>query len=203
MMNYTAAHTKALEMFRTQAPEEMARYSGYELKDNRFQVRFLGQEFEVEYPSGKFSPEPSPEGELPIFAQILVLHYLANTKPVSEQGRLITYKELPGGNIYIQPFTNRAIRPLIQQFGENPAGLIEAAAKIGGEPVRQGDAAVLVRAFPRVPVTMVIWGGDDEFPASGNILFDASAGEVLHTEDFAVLASFVVATMKRLALNPI
>lgn len=198
-MNYTAAHNKALERFQAQSLEKMARYSGYQLRDNRFQVNFLGQEFEVEYPTGKFSPEPSPEGELPIFAQILVLHYLANTKPVTEEGRLISYKELPGGNIYIQPFTNRAIRPLVQQFGDNPASLIEVASEIGGEPVRHGDAAVLVRAFPRVPVTMVVWGGDDEFPASGNILFDASAGQVLHTEDFAVLASFVVATMKRLA----
>ena len=198
-MNYTAAHNKALEMFQAQSPEEMARYSGYQLRDNRFQVNFLGQEFEVEYPTGKFSPEPSPEGELPIFAQILILHYLANTKPVTEEGKLISYKELPGGNIYIQPFTNRAIRPLVQQFGDNPASLIEVASEIGGEPVRHGDAAVLVRAFPRVPVTMVVWGGDDEFPASGNILFDVSAGSVLHTEDFAVLASFVVATMKRLA----
>ncbi|MHB1404749.1 MAG: DUF3786 domain-containing protein [Desulfitobacteriaceae bacterium] len=198
-MNYTSAHTKALEMFQAQSPEEMARYSGYQLRDNRFQVNFLGQEFEVEYPTGKFSPEPSPEGELPIFAQILILHYLANTKPVTEEGKLISYKELPGGSIYIQPFTNRAIRPLVKQFGDDPASLIEVASKIGGEPVRHGDAAVLVRAFPRVPVTMVVWGGDDEFPASGNILFDASAGSVLHTEDFAVLASFVVATMKRRA----
>ena len=199
MMNYTAAHQKALEMFRAGSLEEMARYSGYALQDNRFQISFLGQEFEVEYPSGKFSPEPAPDGELPIFAQILVLHYLANTKPVAEAGRLITYKELPGGSIYIQPFTNRAIRPLVQAFGAKPARLLEAAAKLGGEPVQHGDSAVVLRVFPRISVTLVIWGGDDEFPASGNILFDASAGEVLHTEDYAVLASFVVATLKRLA----
>jgi hypothetical protein len=46
-------------------------------------------------------------------------------------------------------------------------------------------------------VTFVLWGGDDEFPPSGNILFDSSAPQFLPTEDFAVLASLLVAELKR------
>ena len=136
---------------------------------------------------------------MPIFAQILVLHYLTNTTTRPEEGRLITYKELPGGNIYIQPFTNRAIRPLVQLFGNRAERLVEVAGKIGGSAVKHGDAAVCIPVFPRIPVTLVVWAGDDEFPSSGNILFDASAPAFLHTEDYAVLASFVVGTLKRLS----
>lgn len=198
-MNYTAAYQKALENFRASAFEEMAVSSGYTVQGHLFQIDFLGQQFTVEYPSGNFYPEPAPDGELPIFAQILILHYLTNIARNPLEDKLISYKELPGGNIYIQPFTNRAIRPMVKSFGNNPGRLLEAASRIGAEPVAHGDAAVKISVFPRIPVTLILWGGDDEFPASGNILFDASAPAFLHTEDYAVLASFVVGTLKKLA----
>jgi hypothetical protein len=118
---------------------------------------------------------------------------------VSLNGQFISYKELPGGGIYIQPFTNRAIRPMVQFFGQQPKRLLDVAERIGGIPEKHGDAGVTLTAFPKVPVTLVIWGADDEFPASGNILFDSSASKFLPTEDYAVLASFVVMTLKKYA----
>jgi len=199
-MNYTAAYDAALEKFRNTTLEEIAEFSGYLIEGNKIKVEFLGQQFEVEYPSGNFSPEPTLEGELPVFARILVLHYLVNRSPAVQTGQLISYKELPGGNIYIQPFTNRAIRPLVNAFGGHPENLVKVASRIGGEAVKLGDAAVVLKVFPKIPVTLVVWGGDDEFPASGNILFDSSAGTILHTEDYAVLASFVAQTLRKVAV---
>jgi hypothetical protein len=195
-MNYTAAYEAALEKFRNATLEDIAHYSGYPVEGNRIQINFLGQEFEVEHPSGTFTPEPAIEGELPVFARILVLHYLVNRSEAVQIGQLISYKELPGGNIYIQPFTNRAIRPLVSAFGETPENLVKVASRIGGEPVKLGDAGVVLKVFPKIPVTLVVWGADDEFPASGNILFDSSAGSIIHTEDYAVLASFVAQTLR-------
>ena len=196
MMNYAAAYEAALAKFRAVSLESMAEHSGYSLEGQCLKVDFLGQEFTVEYPTGRFDPEPSPQGELPIFAQILVLHYLANVSEVVEEGKLISYKELPGGGIYIQPFTNRAINPLVKAYGENPERLLEVALKYNGQAAKHGDVSVTLRVFPRIPVTLVLWRGDDEFPASGTILFDASAPYLLPTEDYAVLAGFIVATMK-------
>lgn len=197
MMNYTAAYEAALEKFRAASFEEMAKHSGYLREGQCLRVDFLGQEFTVEHPSGIFEPEPNPEGELPIFAQILILHYLANVSEAAEEGKLISYKELPGGGLYIQPFTNRAINPLVRAFGEQPERLLEVASKYKGQAAKYGDVAVAMRVFPRIPVTLVLWAGDEEFPASGTILFDASAPKLLPTEDYAVLASFVVATLKK------
>lgn len=197
-MNYTAAYHAAIEKFQNTTLVDIAEFSGYPIEGNKIKVDFLGYQFEVEHPSGNFSPEPIAE-ELPIFAQILILHYLVNRTPASENGKLISYKELPGGSIYIQPFTNRAIRPLVGAFGENPNNLVKAASRIGGEPVKLGDAGIVLKVFPKIPVTLAIWGADDEFPASGNILFDSSAGLYLHTEDYAVLASFVAVTLKKLS----
>jgi hypothetical protein len=128
----------------------------------------------------------------------LILHYLASLTEPLEVGTLISYKELPGGVMYIKPFTGRAIDPLIRIFGSNPDRLLEVATNLGGESNGLGDVGVTLRVFPRIPVTLILWRADDEFPASGNILFDASASVILPTEDYAVLASIVVFTFKRI-----
>ncbi|HVJ47789.1 DUF3786 domain-containing protein [Desulfitobacterium sp.] len=198
-MNYDAAYETALTRFQQTSLEEIAQFSGYPVVDTQIQVHFLGQQFTVEHPSGRFEPEPQLEGELPIFAQILILHYLANPVQTNVSGQFISYKELPGGGIYIQPFTNRAIRPMVQFFGEQPERILDIGKRVDGLPVKLGDAAVTLKVFPKVPVTLVLWGGDEEFPASGNILFDSSASEFLSTEDYAVLANFVVMTLKKYA----
>lgn len=197
-MNYSAAHEVALDKFKSCSLEEMSRCSGYPMKDNSLMIDFLGQHFKLDYPSGAFKPIQASDGELPIATQILILHYVSNLSEPFEVGSFISYKELPGGAIYIKPFTGRAIDPLVRIFGSDPDSLLAVAKHLGGQANGLGDVGITYRVFPRVPVALILWRADEEFPASGNILFDASAPTVLPTEDFAVLASTVVFGFKRI-----
>jgi hypothetical protein len=43
-----------------------------------------------------------------------------------------------------------------------------------------------------VPLQLVLYVGDEEFPAEANILFDHSVGEILSPEDIAWLAGMLV-----------
>ncbi len=198
---YTAAYKLALDMFRSCSLEDMVRLSGYPIEGNALSIDFLGQQFKVSYPDGNFMTVQDSDSELPIATQLLILHYLTSLAEPLEMGTRISFKELPGGDIYIKPFTGRAINPFVRIFGTNPEGLLEVAAILGGQSNGLGDVGVTFRVFPRIPVTFVLWKADDEFPASGNILFDASAPLILPTEDYAVLASIVVLEMERIRKN--
>lgn len=197
-MDLTGGHRKAKEEFKQGNPEQMAVRSKtlYDHDKQRFKLTFLGQDYLVYFPSGEVEAVGN-DAKIPQEVEILLLHYLSGASGMRLQNRLISFKELKGGINYIGPFTNRSIRPLIAAFGDRPERLVTAAEKIGGRRVNFGDVAVEVPAFPLIPVTCILWGGDDEFPASGNILFDASAGSHLATEDYAVLASLVVYALKR------
>jgi hypothetical protein len=82
---------------------------------------------------------------------------------------------------------------LVQAFGEKPERMVELASQAyGARPFNQGDASVLVRAFPRITVALILWKGDEEFPPEGNILFDRNIIEILSAEDIAWLAGMVV-----------
>jgi hypothetical protein len=51
---------------------------------------------------------------------------------------------------------------------------------------------VRLEALPRVPLAAILWRGDDEFPPTGNLLFDASVTHYLPAEDMVVLAGTAV-----------
>jgi hypothetical protein len=77
---------------------------------------------------------------------------------------------------------------LLSTFGRDLGLYLEVAARLGGEPQELGDAAARFLAFPLVPVTHVLWRGDEEFPPEANILFDETIAQHLPTEDIAALA---------------
>lgn len=199
LVNLNPAHEKAKENFSRSVPEIMAANSGvtYHSDSCVFEISFLGREYRISHPEGNV--DALDGGNVPLENRICILHYLTGASAAGLEGRHISFSELPSGFIYVTPFTNRCIRPLVSIFGREPQKLIEAGEKLGGKREELGDYAVTVPVFPKIPITFVLWEGDDEFPPSGNVVFDASAPEHLETEDYALLPGLAVFTMKRLA----
>ena len=153
-------------------------------------IEYLNQSYQVTFPDIEISLVGS-DAEIPIKDKILILHYLTLAKGVPIANRLIAFKELPEGANYFPTFSKRSIEPLIAHFGRQPYLLIDAAGKLGGRKVDYGDAAVTISAFSRVPITLVLWRGDEEFPPRGNILFDATICDYLSTYDITVLCETI------------
>ena len=119
-----------------------------------------------------------------IFTTLLCHYSLAN--PIEQTRTLVKYKDIPGGYAYEDAFIKRAIDPITEVFGEKPKKLVEAANLLGGTKLVLGDASVEIFALKGIHLTYILWGKED-FPASANILYDASASSYLPTEDLAVL----------------
>jgi hypothetical protein len=120
----------------------------------------------------------------------LLTHYTMGI-PSALTGQLIKFKDLPGGYAYEVAFINRAVKPLEQVFGENPARLAEVVEFLGGRRLSLGDCSAEISALHGIPLTFILYGSD-EFGASANILYDASASGFLPTEDLAVLGELAV-----------
>jgi hypothetical protein len=131
---------------------------------------------------------------------ILVLHYLARSREMEPSGDLIGFRELEGGSVYFSAFEAQSVKNVTRTFGPDPKSLLSAGNALGATPFTLGHASIRLPVFPRVPVYIVVWAGDDEVPASSNFLFDRTIRDILHTEDIAVLCS-VLASMLRKALG--
>lgn len=121
--------------------------------------------------------------------QALLLYHLTCSDGVLVTGRWISFRELPDGGFYHQAFQGYTGHQLAKTFQNDIGGLKSAALSLGGRPEAMGDLAFSFRALPRVPVALIYWLGDEDFPASARILFDASAGHHLPTDACALLGS--------------
>jgi hypothetical protein len=197
--DYKEALRLASAQVREKDPEETARLSGarYDFESKAFHFSFLGRDIQA----GFWEPrvvytDTGQDADLP--EKVLVYHYLHQAKGVPALGRDVDFRELPGGEFYHAAFDKRAQIPLVKTFGSDPDRLTASAPSLGGEPLAgKGDAAARFQVFPRVSVTLIVWGGDDEFEPSGKILFDPSIKHYLTTEDAAWAASMVVYKLMR------
>ncbi len=123
-------------------------------------------------------------GEAKIIAALLAHYSLAEETPRTR--KLVKFKDLPGGYAYERAFIQRAVNPISQIFGNNPAGLVEAAEVIGGKRLDYGDVSAEIQALEGIPIVFILWAAQ-EFPATANLLFDESASCFLDTESLAVL----------------
>jgi hypothetical protein len=186
------AFTKAKERLQKSDPSILSMQTGTNLDEGSQLLSFmsLGDKYIVSFPAWNVHKEPNIKA-IPKFA-LLTLHYLLS-KPVPPTGSWISFKELPGGALYQTPFQNRTTGRLFRTLGSTGLKLLsQAYQNLGGEPMSGGDMAFKFSLFPYVPLGLVIWEGDDEFPPSGNILFDSNALYFLTTEDYAVLGEYLV-----------
>ncbi len=153
-------------------------------------VKYLNKSYLISLPEIEILLMDSGE-KVPIRDKVLILHYLTSTKGTPLANKLITFKELLGGNAYFPTFSKRTIKPILKNFGNEPRLLVAAAEKLGSHKADYGDVAVTIDAFSRVPITIVLWRGDDEFAPEGSIIFDTTISDYLPTEDIAVLCETI------------
>jgi len=123
--------------------------------------------------------------------RILILHYLLCDVPVPVGTEMITYRDFTGGQFYLQPFLSRTAKPLTAKIGNDLEKLKKNLGRFDWQPVPvpPGDFSARVHALGNLHVTLVYTLGDEEFPASCEVLFDAATKRVYGAEDAAVLAS--------------
>jgi len=170
----------------------------YDEGSNRITVGYLNRKYVLTLSDCQISPEDQytdTHEKITAMDKTLIAHYLTLAKGTALSGKPITYKQVPGGIPYFARFSHLAMDPLISHFGEKPELLIPAAEKMGGTRVNRGDAAITISAFSRVPITIVLQGGDEEFPATATVLFDSTIPDYLPSEDIRILCEIITAKL--------
>lgn len=193
----TAAYKPAIDkakkrLARTEVTEIIDK-TGLEFleEENQFVIPALNQKYYAKYPTGEITSS-NPEIPVALGMKIIILHFLIRGDNWAPTGELISYKELPSGNVYSDAFQREAIDPIVEKLCHHPKDLIkDAARKLGAEFKDKGDLSFTIQGLPTIPLTYIIWFGDEELPGGANILFDTSVVTKLHTEDLAFLGQYV------------
>jgi len=192
--NLDLAYKIACEQLAKVDIEEQCRRSDaqYQMQDSQktITVHYLNRPYLITFPDIDVSLADSSES-VPLREKILILHYFIQAKGTKTTNKLIAFRELPGGNVYHPTFIKRTMKPLSDNFGREPTLLVSTSKRLGGYETDYGDTAVTINAFSRVPITLVLWQGEDEFAPQLNLLFDATISDYLETEDVTVLCEML------------
>ncbi len=74
------------------------------------------------------------------------------------------------------------VRRLEETFGQDLSSFREACLSCGGIRVDGGDISFELPMFPRLPVRIIFWKKDEEFPARTCFLFDQTADKHLRLD---------------------
>lgn len=191
------AYKLACQQLASRNIEELCRKAGAKSVDSsKITVEYLNQAYLVTLPNGEVSSWNNDE-EVPLKDKILMLHYLVSARGTPASNRLITFKQLPGCASYFRVFSQMTLTPFLDHFGEEPLLLINAGANLGGHKAGYGDVSITINALPRVPITFVLWRGDDEFSPRGSIIFDSSISDFLPTEDIRDICVSILSKLIR------
>lgn len=123
--------------------------------------------------------------------QALLIYNLYTSDGMPAAGQFIAFSGLPDGKFYAQAYQGYTGEELRRHFGEDGMRFKEAASRQGGQAYPLGDAAFSFQFLPRISLLAVFWAGDDELPASYQVLFDASAPHHLPTDACAIAGSML------------
>ena len=126
------------------------------------------------------------------FQQTLFLYYFFIADGTSLIGKWVSLAGLPDGLMYNAAFQGYTGDEIVKAFGFDVDAFKLACGKAGGKPIDFGSASFSFEAFPRVPLMLTYWLGDEAFPSSCKVLFDESASHYLPVDGCAILGSLLV-----------
>ena len=158
---------------------------------------FFDETVTVRVPGFSFKSSKSPTVSL--VTRIIILHHLIKAAGQALAGDHISYEDVPGARSYLPVFATRVTKPLVSAFGYNRDAFLESGLAAGGRQEEFGSASFTLFAFPRVPITFILWEGDEEFRPSVKTLFDPSISSYLPLEDIAVVSRLATARIIKAA----
>ena len=149
---------------RERDPAEITGRTGVEFREGVYRLPFLDRELQIDPARGEIRMSAAPQGDPGFRACLSALTYLLHLDPRG-LGPCISPLQLPGGATFFRGHHSLPNEPLEARFGQDLAGFLAAGQRLQAETRPAGDAALALRVFPGLTVEVILWRGDDEFPA--------------------------------------
>jgi len=165
----------------------------------RVYVPYFDETITLDIPSFSFSS--SRGANITLVTRIIILHYINTASGIPLTGEKVAYGDIPACMHYDPVFEKRVLKPLVRAFGYDRYAFLDAGRGLGSREEQFGDASLTLFAFPKVPITFVLWEGDAEFPPSAKALFDPSITGYLPLEDIVVISKLAAGRILKTAMK--
>ncbi|HKI50031.1 MAG TPA: DUF3786 domain-containing protein, partial [Desulfobacteria bacterium] len=153
-----------------------------------YTLSIWGEEYGIFPEASKITRLHDPTGKVTTSLGLFVVHYLLTCKEIPIRKEWISVKDILGGETFFRGPHKIPADLIEKKYGDDLQGFHEVSVQLGGTALDMADAAYCFRIAPRIPVAVLLWQGDDEFPAKAKMLFDRSIGDHLALDIIFALA---------------
>ncbi len=192
---------KAWEILTTLSPEDVCKRASvsFNATSGLYTVRSYDMDFAVSVKDKSIS-SLSPHGDILLtrlgdFFRLSLPWYLVDAKEIPCIGRLTKIEDIKDGLIFSRGSHTLPLGRLAAKYGNDREGFIKRGKDLGGEALEYGDASLRLLPFPRMPVTLILWLGDEEFPPRADLMLDSTCDFHLATDVVWYIAMMTVLLM--------
>lgn len=173
---------------------EIAEGLGCEVKNRAMLIRCLGRDFRVAADGAI-----STQGPVTPWMKILLLHYIRTKGSGSCAGKWVSYAELKSGMVKATSFLRECEQPLRDLFDQHRDQAASVLIRLGAATAEgfPSPYAWRLSLLPKLPVVLLYWPGEQEFPSQAKVLFDRTADRFLDVESIMFLLEGLVKTIER------
>jgi len=186
-----------VNLFKDLDPAEAQARTGADFDGSTFTLRLVNAEYKITWPQYSITADREDAFALKSLpGQTFLLRWLLEGKMIQARGDFKTFREMPWGELYIQPFTGRCLTRAAFTFGTRVEKFAAAMEKLGAQKLKYGDAGYELELLPGYAMRLIVWAGDDEFPPNSQILYSDNFAEGFSAEDRVVAGDILISVVK-------
>jgi hypothetical protein len=186
-----------VNQFKNLDPAEASARTGAAFDGEAFTLKLVNATYRIAWPAYAISADREDAFALKALpGQTFLLRWLLEGRNLAAKGQFKTFREMPWGELYIQPFTGRCLTRAAFTFGTRVAKFAAAMEKLGGTRLPHGDAGYELELLPGFAMRLIVWEGDDEFPPNSQILYSDNFEGGFSPEDRVVAGDILISVVK-------
>jgi len=178
-------------------PQEVCRRAGarYDDETGRYRLTVWGDAYAIDPGRHRIdclSGSAQPHHD---YFYLFMVHYLLSVKAVEVAGEWISEKDMPGGASFFRGPHEIPTAMIADRLEEDRGQFNQRCRQLRGIELKMADAAYGFTIAPRIPLAVLCWEGDEDFPAEAKILYDKT---IVHHLALDVVFALAVGVCRQL-----
>ncbi len=171
-------------------PDEVMFRTGceFDAASRQYRIKIWGHEYSVDLEKYEVYPQNHGLKSYHGYLYLFIVHFLIKSKQILPKGEWVSEKDIKGGAAFFRGPHTIPADWVSKRFENDIKAFRLACLTLGGIPLELADAAFLFQITPAVPVAVLYWVGDEDFPSETKLLFDKTIEEHLPLDIIYALA---------------
>ncbi len=122
------------------------------------------------------------------YLYLFILYFLVKSKNIVPSGEWVSQKDIKGGEAFFRGPHTLPCNKITDRFGDDIDLFKQECGKLNGAALDLADAAFVFEITPTLPVAVLYWQGDEDFPSEAKLLFDSTIEQHLPLDIIYALA---------------